>query len=142
MKIAFSCLALVLAIFLEVAIVHAPLTLLAIILCGIFLKKQWLFFVAIIAGSVLDSLLFRPLGIDSLLFILTLGVIFLYSRKFEIDSFPFFLIFSFLAGSITVLIFGGAYVVQVMTILFLGSFAFAVKMFIGRKRESGYSMIH
>lgn len=142
MKIAFSCLSIVLAIFLEVAIVHAPLTLLTIILCGIFLKKQWLFFIALVAGIVLDSLLFRVLGIDSLLFVLILGVIFLYSRKFEIDSFPFFLLFSFLAGTIAILLFGGAYVVQIMIILFLGSFAFAIKIICGKKRESGYSVIH
>lgn len=135
MKIVISCLAILLAIFLESAIVHVPLTLTTIILCGIFLKKQWLFFVALIAGMILDSLLFRPLGIDSLLFIVTLGIIFLYSRKFEIDSLPFFLVFSFLAVSVTALIFGGAYVVQVMISLMLGIFVFAARMFFLRLQE-------
>jgi len=83
MGIALASFVIFFVALLEAVVLPLPLTLVACIFLGIFYRKSWVFFIAIIAGVFLDSLTFRLLGMSSLFFLVTIGLIFLYGRKFE-----------------------------------------------------------
>lgn len=82
------------ALFLEASLFSLPFLLLCLIFFGVFYKESWIFPVAFLFGIVLDMLLFRTVGVTSLFFLCVLGVVFLYQRKFETQSIPFLLCFS------------------------------------------------
>lgn len=87
-----------LALFLETTVVALPLVLLSLLFLVVLFQEYWIFLVACIMGVCIDVLTFRPLGVSSIFFILTLGVIFLYKRKYEIQSLPFVSIFTTIAS--------------------------------------------
>lgn len=76
-------------IFLESVWIHIPLTLIVLLVMAIYLKKEWVLFVALLAGIFLDSVSFRPLGVSSIYFCCCLLLIFLYEKKFEIQTVAF-----------------------------------------------------
>lgn len=98
MKILLIFIVLFLALFLETTFFSLPLVLLAIVLLGILFKEFWIFPVGFGVGIVLDVLSFRIVGVSSIFFVVMLGIVFLYDRKFEVQSLPFTVIFSFLAA--------------------------------------------
>lgn len=83
MQIFFYFLFLSILAILEPSFGFFPLTLLFLILVTIFQKKAIIFFYALLGGLIVDSVSFRAIGISSFFFLLTVGLIFLYSRKFE-----------------------------------------------------------
>ena len=93
---------LILAFFLESTIFAWPLVLGVLILFTALYREQWVLVVACVSGIILDILTFHFVGSSSLFFLVAMGVIFLYQRKFEIHS-PFFVgisvfVFSLLYG--------------------------------------------
>lgn len=98
MKIFLIVIILFFALFCEISFVSLPLVLLALLLLGIIFKEFWIFPVGFGMGIVLDMLSFRTVGVSSIFFVVMLGIIFLYDRKFEVQSLPFTVIFSFLAA--------------------------------------------
>lgn len=99
-----------------------PLTLLILIFACIHQKKEWIFFLAIFAGIMLDSLTFRLLGLRSLFFLITVGVLFVYRKKFETNNIFFGIFFSFLASIFYLLFFGSEsyFFVLLLTIISSG----------------------
>ncbi|HSD98796.1 MAG TPA: hypothetical protein VLB73_03815 [Patescibacteria group bacterium] len=95
------------AVFLEVSIVPIPFSLITLLYMCIISEEPLVFFVAIFAGILLDSLFFQTLGLRSVFFLVTLGLVFLYGRKFEVkntlfifgativSSFAYFLLFGY-----------------------------------------------
>lgn len=104
----FSFFLAVVASVLEAFVLPIPLVLLAVIFFAVYQKKPWIFFVAIFAGLVLDSLFFRPIGVTSLFFLFVLGTIFLYGRKFEIQNMAFILTMIGVSSLLYLLIFGAS----------------------------------
>lgn len=85
----FLIIALIIALLLEGTVTTVPLVL-VFLLCLLIIKRETIvFFIAFLAGLLLDILSVRTPGISSLFFITFLFMILLYQRKYEINSYPF-----------------------------------------------------
>ena len=94
---------LIIAAILESGVTTLPLTLLILVFAGVVTRSNNIFFLAFFAGLALDFLSFRTIGISSIYFVSFVFLIFLYQKKFEIQTLRFIIIFSFL-GSLFYLI--------------------------------------
>jgi len=92
-KYFYLALVLFLLILLQSAFLSLPLVLAALIILCAYKRESWIFLVAFCSGTVLDALAFRTVGVSSLFFVGMLGAIFLYQKKYEIQS-PFFIFVS------------------------------------------------
>jgi len=97
---------LIIAEVLESSITTLPLTLLILVFAGVVTRSNNIFLLAFFAGLALDFLSFRTIGISSIYFVSFVFLIFLYQKKFEIQTLHFIIIFSFL-GSLFYLILTG-----------------------------------
>lgn len=98
-----------LCLFLESSILMLPLVLLIILLFGVLYKQTWIFLAAFLLGIFLDILTFGRIGESSIFFLSVMGIVFLYERKFEIQSIPFISIFSFISTLIYGCIFASSF---------------------------------
>lgn len=97
---------LIISVFLEGTVTTLPLVLL-LLLCLTILKRDVVIFpIAFFAGLILDALLVHHMGGASIFFLLFVLLIFLYQRKYEINSYPFVFVASFLGSWIFLMIFG------------------------------------
>lgn len=121
------------SLFLEVTVSSVPLVLLSILLFAILYKESWIFPAAFLMGILLDILLFQTVGIRSIFFVVILGAVFLYQRKFEIQSLPFVGIATFLIAALYGSIFGLGYpvLIAVVSSIFAGIIFFGVSVFSG-----------
>jgi len=97
---------LILAIILESTLISFPLTLAVIIFSAVIVKDNGIFLLAILAGLFLDQMSLNMLGISSLMFVISVFLIFQYGKKFEIKTLHFFATFTFLASYIYLLVIG------------------------------------
>lgn len=95
-----------LAILLESTITTLPLVLLLILFLAVTRKSNDVFVVAFVAGLILDILSFGWIGFSSMYFVLLTFLIFMYQRKFEIETVNFLVLFSFFGSLIYLLIEG------------------------------------
>jgi cell shape-determining protein MreD len=117
---------LIIAVLLEGTIITLPLVLVTL-LCMTILRRDWVVFPsAFFAGLFLDALLVHHVGGASMFFLTFVFLIFLYQRKYEINSYPFVGVASFLGSWIFLSIFG--YDGAIITSLF--SSLIAVVLFI------------
>lgn len=86
---------LAIAILFESSVTTLPLVLLIVLFMAITSKKNEVFVLAFFAGLILDILSFGRVGFSSLYFTIFVFLIFLYQRKFEIETLNFVTIFSF-----------------------------------------------
>ena len=94
------------SIFLEGTITTLPLVLVCL-LCMTILRRDWVVFpAAFFAGLLLDTLLVRQLGGSSIFFLVYVFLIFLYKRKYEINSYQFVFTASFFGSILFLLAFG------------------------------------
>jgi rod shape-determining protein MreD len=100
-----------LAILLEANVTTLPLVLLIILFATVVLKQKEMFAVAFFAGLMLDLLSFHVVGFSSIYFTVMVLVVFLYRRKFEIESLSFITIFSFLSALVYLFLEGSSYIV-------------------------------
>lgn len=89
MTIFLSFLGIILTVFLETSLIPLPFTLLLLFFLAIFTDGEWVFFLALFGGFLLDSLFFRAIGTTEMFFVIVLGILFAYRRKFEVKSLPF-----------------------------------------------------
>lgn len=87
------------SILLEGTMTTLPFVLIVLLISGIARRSTMVFSLAFFAGLILDLLTVRLLGSTALFFLLFLFLIFLYQKKYEINSYPFVLVSSF-AGAI------------------------------------------
>ncbi|GEM_PF-673252 len=120
---------LVLSIFFEGAFITLPLTLLILLIFYIMVQEPWVFALAFAAGFVLDIFSLNTLGLTSLFFLLFLGIIVLYQRKFEIMTTPFVLFASFVGSLVFLFVFHKEHIFP-QTII---SSLLAVILFVGLK---------
>lgn len=93
---------LLVSIFLESTIITVPLTFLIIIFSAVTLKNNEVFILAFLSGLLLDVLTLGTIGLTSAFFVSFVMLIFLYQKKFEIESLSF-VSMSALIGSIVYL---------------------------------------
>jgi len=115
MKFFLIFLFLFLAIAIESTIFPIPLVLMVVIFFGIFQKKELGFFFAILAGIFLDSLTFRTIGVSSIFFLIIVGTLFLYARKFEIHHSLFLVTFTLSASIVYILFFKTSQILSLIT---------------------------
>lgn len=80
---------LLISILLESTIVTLPLVFLIILFAAVVLKNNDVFVLAFFSGIFLDFLTLGTIGLSSLYFIAVVMLIFLYQKKFEIESLNF-----------------------------------------------------
>lgn len=118
MKWVLLTVALFIGAVVEALVIQLPFVMLLLLLAFMFSRKQWVVFLSIPAGILLDSLTFRTLGQSSIFFAIFLGIFFAYEKKFEVNSVGF-MIFATLMGTLSyLLIFGSQYLI-IQTILSL-----------------------
>lgn len=110
-----GCILLV-ALFLQSSILSWPLVLGILIAAFAVFHKSWIIFAAFFIGVLVDVLSFQHIGYSSLFFVGIIGILFLYSRKFEVTSWPFVLLSSFFASTGSFLLFYSQ--ISLFTILF------------------------
>lgn len=112
------------AVLLEGMMIHLPITLVCLLCWAIAKRDASVFLGAFFAGIVLDIFALRAIGSTSLFFLLFIFLILLYQKKYEINSYPFVFVASFL-GSLGFLgvfgygnIFFQALITSVLALLF------------------------
>lgn len=126
---------LIISLTLESSITTLPLTLLILLFASVATRSNNIFGLAFLSGLALDLLSFRTIGISSIYFTCFIFVIFLYQKKFEIQTLHFIIIFSFL-GSLGYLILIGAnnFFIQSIFSAFLSSSSFFTLGIFNRKK--------
>ena len=97
---------LIISLLLEGTVTTLPLVLICLICLLIIKRNEIVLLFAFFAGLFLDIFAVRAVGISSSFFLLTLFLMFLYQRKYEINSFPFLIIASYLGSMFFLLLFG------------------------------------
>lgn len=125
---------LIFAVVLESGITTLPLTLLILIFGGVVIKNNNIFLIAFLSGLALDLLSARTIGLSSIYFVCFVFVIFLYQKKFEIQTLHFIVIFSFL-GSLGYLMLIGInnFFIQSVFSTILSSFSFFIFSIFNKK---------
>jgi hypothetical protein len=80
------------------AIATFPFALISLLSLTILFRRSWVFPLAFSTGLFLDISQVRPLGASSIFFIVFIFMLFLYARKFEIQTMPFVIFSSFLGS--------------------------------------------
>lgn len=121
-------------LIIEGSYTYIPLVLLIILVLFIKNPKEEIFYIAFLAGIILDLFTLRTLGTSSAFFTVCLFVIILYARKFEISTIPFVLISSFVASFLFSIISGVSSNLILLPIL--SSFmALIIFIFLNRERQ-------
>lgn len=88
-----------LGIVAQVYLVSIPVVVGEVILATVLFPRWWIFLLGVVIGVVLDSLAFQSLGSSSIFFSIVSGLLFLYSRKYEMQN-PFFVGMSIFIASL------------------------------------------
>jgi hypothetical protein len=76
-----------------------------LVLSAVIFRKSWVFFLALGLGLFLDLIMMRILGYSSLILTILVFLVFLYERKFEIQTAAFVFISTFLGSLLYLKIF-------------------------------------
>ena len=87
-----------LALVIEGVLTTLPLTFVALLIFFILRRETYIFYIAFIAGIILDLLSVRTIGISSIYFVTVFFAVLLYERKFEIKTIIFVVLSSFLGS--------------------------------------------
>lgn len=89
---------LTIGLLLQATITTLPLVLCLLLVWYILKKDPLVFFLAFVFGILVDLMLVRDIGFSSIFFMVFLFVVFLYERKFEVET-PLFVFSSSFLGS-------------------------------------------
>lgn len=98
--------------FLEITVTTIPLLLLVFLFFWIVTRDPIIFIAAFVMGILFDIQRLGIIGSSSLFFVLFLGVIVLYERKFEIETFPFIFVSSTIGSFLFLLLLGFHHIVE------------------------------
>lgn len=98
-------------IFLQGSFVSLPLVVPFLVITYVFSRDSVIFFLAFLAGILLDILLVRDLGFLSIFFVIMIFLITVYERKFEIESKRFIASTTFLGSVVYLLLIGAQNIV-------------------------------
>ncbi len=85
---------------LQASVTTLPLIILFFLNVAVVAKKTWIFPASFLTGLALDVLLLNPMGKTSLFLVIFLFIILLYDKKFDIQTFPFVFLASFIGSLI------------------------------------------
>mgnify|MGYP001616417992 CR=1 FL=1 len=108
----FLVLLFVVSLILQGSITTIPLVLILLLNLFIATKKTSVFVIAFICGLLLDTMLGNPLGQTCIFYLLFLAVVFLYERKFDIQTFPFVFISSFLGSFVYLIVYENRFIIM------------------------------
>ena len=94
----FFVISILILMLLQTSVTTLPLVLLFFLNTEVLSKKTWIFPISFLAGLVLDVLLLNPLGKTSLFLVIFLFIILLYDKKFDIKTFHFVFLASFIGS--------------------------------------------
>lgn len=107
----FLILLFVISLILQGSITTIPLVLILLLNLFIATKKTSVFVIAFFCGLLLDSMLGNSFGQTSFFYLLFLAVVFLYERKFDIQTFPFVFISSFLGSFVYLIVYDNRFII-------------------------------
>lgn len=137
MKWIVVILGIIIGAFLEGLVLKVPFVLIVLILTVVFIPRSWLILLSIPAGIVVDSMTFRSLGLTSLFFAISLGLIFAYGKKFELQSIAFVMFSTCIATTGYLLIFGyQQFFLQLLLTLVISFISFVAVTFLQEKFAS------
>src|SRR3990167_5384478 len=96
----FIVILILISTLLQASITTLPLVILFFLIVAVVTKKTWVFPAAFLTGLVLDVLLLNPMGKTSLFLVIFLFIVLLYDKKFDIQTFPFVFLASFIGSLI------------------------------------------
>lgn len=91
------------------ALTTLPLVVIVLLCLTVIFKRPWIFALAFFAGLFLDLYFVRVFGESSVFFLIFIFLLFLYERKFEIQTVPFVIFAAFLGSLAYLLIFDNNY---------------------------------
>jgi hypothetical protein len=113
---------LIISTFLEGTVTTLPLVFVCFVVLTILMKNPVIFFLAFFAGILLDTFALRTIGGTSIFLLVITLLILLYQRKYEINTYPFVLIASFV-GSVGYLLlfgYGNVFLLAIISAVFAG----------------------
>lgn len=108
---------LTIALFMQTTVTSIPLILPVLLLFYIVTRSTLAFAAAFFFGIIFDVLTVQTIGTSSAFFLGFLFLVSLYERKFEVNSVYFIAIFSFVGGSIILLLTKQEYVIPQATVV-------------------------
>jgi len=97
---------LALALFLEGTVTTLPLVFVCLFCYGILKKTPAIFSIAFLAGLILDVFTLHRIGASSLFLLVFFYLALLYQKKYEINSYPFVVVSSFVGAWLYLMVFG------------------------------------
>lgn len=107
----FLTIVLLFFVFLESSIESVPLTLAWLTSIAVVYHTRFTYILAVICGCIMDSLSFHPVGGRSIYFLFVTWVVFLYERKFNIQTIPFVFIVTTISTLFYTWIFGYHFII-------------------------------
>lgn len=101
-----------LSLVLEGSLFSIPFVFLFLLFSALKFRGVWIFPLAFVAGVLLDAFYIRNIGTTSIFFLIFTFAIFLYQRKFEIESLSFVVITSFVGSLIYFSLLGNVFALQ------------------------------
>lgn len=98
--------------FFEITITSMPLLLLVFLFFWLATRDPIIFTLAFVIGIFFDLQSVGTIGMSSLFFVLFLGVIVLYERKFEIETYPFVFASSAIGSCLFLLLLGYHHILE------------------------------
>jgi hypothetical protein len=118
---------LIISILLEGTVTIIPLVLVCLLCMTIFKRDASVFPIAFFAGIFLDIFVLHIIGGASIFFLVFVLLILLYQRKYEINSYPFVAVSSFLGSWMFLVIFGyGGAILQALLASLIAIFLFGI----------------
>jgi len=115
------------SILLESTLITLPLTFLIILFASVIIRKNEIFALAFFSGLFLDILAFKNVGWSSIFFVIFVFLVFLYQRKFEVETLHFVAITALIGSFIYLFIEGVSFViVQALVATFIISASFFI----------------
>lgn len=130
----FFLLLLIFATLLEGTMTTLPLVFVCLVILTILMRNLFLFILAFLAGIFLDAFALRPIGETSIFLLLFVFLMLLYQRKYEINTYSFVMIASFIGSLLYLLIYGyqsaiwDAIISALIAVIIFGIFRYALRL--------------
>jgi cell shape-determining protein MreD len=116
-----------LALLLESTITRLPLSLVLLLIFFVHRKSSGIFIMAFFLGMLVDILTVRRVGMSSLFFVVFIFLVYLYDRKYEIDTMQFAMIATAVASTIYISLYSSNNLfLQVIVCTAMGGLTFSI----------------
>lgn len=94
------------SVLLQGTVTTLPLVFICLLCYLVINRGQGIFYAAFFAGLIIDIFLVQAVGVSSLFFLVFFYLVLLYQSKYEINSYPFVIVSSFMGAYLYLLIQG------------------------------------